>query len=106
MLPHGASYRGRALSSTSSEQELHVLGCKLLHGNFVSIYRALDQVRLLLLQHDDPTLDTILDTEAGNDTRAFLADAVATIGRLPFGSRVPPSTKLSVNRELGAAERS
>ena len=77
----------------AAEQELHVLGCQLLHGDFVLVDCAVDHVRLLLLQHNHARLNRIFNAQACNDTRPLLTDTVATIGRLPFGCWVPPSGK-------------
>jgi len=77
----------------AAEQELHVLGCQLLHGDFVLVDCAVDHVRLLLLQHDHARLNRVFNAQARDDTRPLLTDAVATISRLPFGCWVPPSVK-------------
>ena len=40
-------------ASAPPEQELHVLWCKLVHGHLVIVYRAVDHVGFLFLEHHD-----------------------------------------------------
>jgi hypothetical protein len=89
---------GRCLGT--AEQELHVLGSQLLHGNLVLVDCAVDHVRLLLLQHDHARLDRVFNAQASDDTRPLLTDTVATIGRLPFGCWVPPPVNVLVERHI------
>ena len=89
----------------AAEQELHVLGCQLLHGDLVLVDCAVDHVRLLLLQHDHARLDGVFNAQASDDTRPLLTDTMATVSRLPFGCRVPPSVN-RVSRETYLREES
>lgn len=89
----------------AAEQELHVLRCQLLHGDLVLVDCAVDHVRLLLLQHDHARLDGVFNAQASDDTRPLLTDTMATVSRLPFGCRVPPSVN-RVSRETYLREES
>ena len=74
----------------ATEQELHVLRSQLLHADFVVVDSAVNHMRLLLLQHDDPALDAVFDAQARDYARTALANTMAAIGGLPFGCWVPP----------------
>lgn len=74
----------------ASEEELEVLGSQGLHGSVVRVDRRVDHIRLLLLEENHAAFDRVLDTETCDDARTRLANAMATIGRLPLSSRVPP----------------
>ena len=78
-------------ASISPEQELQILRRELLHRYLIIVDRAVDHIRLLLLQHHDPRLDRVLDAETRDDAGTALADAVAAVGALPFGGRIPPA---------------
>ena len=77
-----------------SKQELHILRRQLLHSHLVIVDRAINHVGLLLLQHHHSALDRVLDTKTGDDARAFLPDAVAAVGGLPFCGGIPPSVEV------------
>ena len=77
-----------------SKQELHILRRQLLHSHLVIVDRAINHVGLLLLQHHHSALDRILDTKTSDDARAFLPDAVAAVGGLPFCGGIPPSVEV------------
>lgn len=85
------SNRPISIPLRASEEELHVLGCELFHGNLVVVDGTIDHVGLFLLQHDHPTLDRVFDAKTRNHTGTFLSDTVTAIGRLPLGCWVPPS---------------
>ena len=74
----------------ASEEELEVLGSQGLHRSVVRVDGRVDHVCLLLLEENHATLDGILNAKTCDDARTCLANAVATIGRLPLSSRVPP----------------
>lgn len=83
--------RSSPSSLASTKQELHVLWRQLLHGDLVVIDGTVDHVGLLFLEHDHPRFNGIFDTKSSDNTRTLLADTMATISRLPFCCRVPPS---------------
>lgn len=83
--------RSSADSLASTEQKLHVLRRQLLHGDLIVIDGTVDHVGLLFLEHDHPRFNGIFDTKSSDNTRTLLADTMATISRLPFCCRVPPS---------------
>ena len=91
--------------SGTAEKKLHVLRSQLLHGDLVVVDGSTNHIGLLLLQHDDTRLDRVLDTETSDDTGSLLADTMATVSRLPFGCRVPPSVN-RVSRETYLREES
>ena len=74
---------------------MHILRRQLLHRCLVVVDRAVDHVGFLLLQHDHARLDRIFDAETSDDTWTLLANTMASIGRLPFSSRVPLFTTLA-----------
>jgi hypothetical protein len=78
----------------TAEQELQIFRTEAIHSNLVVVDRSSNHSCLLLLQCNHTRLNTILDAETGNDTRATLTDTMATIGRLPLSSGVPPSTNV------------
>jgi len=63
----------------------------------VIIDGAIDHVCLLLLKQDHSRFDGIFDAKAGDDAGTALTDAMATVGRLPFSSGVPPPVKFPVS---------
>ena len=75
----------------TTEKELQIFRTQAIHCDLVVIDRSGNHGCLLLLQRDHTRLHAILDTEAGDDTRALLSNAVATVGGLPLGGRIPPS---------------
>jgi len=76
---------------STTEQELQVLGCQLVHGNLVIVDGAADHIGFLLLQKNHARLDRVFDAKSSDDARTRLANAMASIGRLPFSGGVPPS---------------
>ncbi len=81
---------------SSAEQELEILGAQLLHSHLVVVDTGTNHASFLLLEQDHTRLDGVFDAETRDDTRALLADAVATVGGLPLCSRVPPSAMKKV----------
>ena len=92
---------------TSSKQKLHILRRQLLHCHLIIVNRPVNHIRLLLLQQHHPALDTIFNTQTRDDARAFLADTMTSICRLPLCGRVPPSVnkRMSVGAGRSNGER-
>jgi len=72
------------------KEELQIFGAQAIHSNLVIVNRSSDHGSLLLLQRDHARLDTVLDTETGDNARSLLSNTMASISGLPFGSWVPP----------------
>ena len=68
----------------SSEKELQIFGAQRVHGCVVRVDSGVDHVSLLLLQENHPALNRVLDAQAGDAAGTGLANAVASICRLPF----------------------
>jgi hypothetical protein len=74
----------------TTEKELHILWGKRFHSLVVGVDSRMNHVGLLLLDQHHSALNRIFNAKAGNRAGSSLADTMASIGRLPFGSRVPP----------------
>lgn len=66
------------------EKELQILWAQSVHSGVVRVDRRVNHVCLLLLKQYHAALYRILDTETSDTTGASLADAMASIRRLPF----------------------
>lgn len=89
-----SSAEGEEDKLRSSEQELHVLRSQFVQCNLVIIDGTVDHVGFLLLEEHHPRFDRVFNTKASDDAGTTLANAVASIGGLPFGGRIPPPSEI------------
>jgi hypothetical protein len=65
--------------SASTEEELHILGSELLHGDLIVVNGPVNHVCFLLLQHYHTRFNRVLDAETSYGARTLLPNTMASI---------------------------